>query len=433
MTFTKTLLTGISFVSFCMGNISGIVTDTGTTPLEGVVVQLENGGQAVTTGADGRFTLGTSTTQVNERRTPLLKGLSAEVIGNLITVDIAERSVVKVETFDLNGKLLSTVRNTLDAGCHTLLLPHWNAGIYLHRVKSGDRECMVKGNTIIGTTSGNVISSQGSSSGSLTKQTFSKASVSDIIAAKKNGYLNYRMIVTSFDTNGIVIKLVASAGKVTDVDGNVYQTVKIGDQEWMVENLRVTKYNDGSAIPMDTSKVTWKTKTPKFCYYNNKIDEDSIKKYGALYNWYVISPENPKKVAPSGWHVPDTTDWNTLHTFLITHGYNWDGTLTGNKIAKSLASKTDWHTPTSGYDTIKGTIYCNPAMNNASGFSALPAGMRSDEGEFGYMHFFGFWWTATENKMSSDYAHRYILDDIGFTLQSSNLKSWGLAVRLLRD
>jgi uncharacterized protein (TIGR02145 family) len=132
-------------------------------------------------------------------------------------------------------------------------------------------------------------------------------------------------------------------GTVTDIDGNVYTTVKIGTQEWMAENLRTTRYNDSSEIPFVTKSSEWyRLPTPAYCYYNNTTNAASIKKFGALYNWYVVNPLNPYKIAPKGWRVPDTTDWNILQNYLIANGYNWDGTTSGNKIAKSMAATTDW-------------------------------------------------------------------------------------------
>ena len=129
-------------------------------------------------------------------------------------------------------------------------------------------------------------------------------------------------------------------GTVTDIDGNTYKTVKIGDQWWIAENLRTTKYNDGTSIPHVTDSSEWNTlTTPGYCYYNNTNNADSIRKFGALYNWYTI---NTKKLAPAGWHVPSDSEWKVLEEYLIANGYNWDGTTDSNKIAKSLAAKTDW-------------------------------------------------------------------------------------------
>jgi uncharacterized protein (TIGR02145 family) len=140
-----------------------------------------------------------------------------------------------------------------------------------------------------------------------------------LLPRTKTGYLNYRCVQYNSDTTGLKIKMIASAGTVTDTDGNVYQTVRIGNQVWMAENLRVTKYNDGSAITLDTSGNNMdNATTPKYCYYNNTTNADSIKKYGALYNWYVVSPANPKKIAPAGWHVPTDSEWTVLEKYLGT-------------------------------------------------------------------------------------------------------------------
>jgi len=228
-------------------------------------------------------------------------------------------------------------------------------------------------------------------------------------------------------TNQITI-LPQSPLTVTDIDGNVYSTVIIGTQVWMEENLRVTKYNDGSLISLDTSTTTWNNATtPKYCFYNNTTDSVSIKKYGALYNWYVVDPSNPKKIAPTGWHVPSDAEWDTLKNYLIAKGYNWDGTIIGNKIAKSLAANTDWYT-----DINAGYIGCDLTKNNSSGFSTLPSGSRYGVGMFyGQSHLCN-WWSATECAAFNAYGRGLYDFDIYLAEGPSN-KSSGLSVRLLRD
>ena len=211
------------------------------------------------------------------------------------------------------------------------------------------------------------------------------------------------------------------------LDGNVYQTVKIGNQVWTVENLRVTKYNDGSIIPFDTSTATWNNATtPKYCFYNNTTNTDSIKKYGVLYNWYVVNPANPKKIAPTGWHVPTDAEWDTLQNYLIAKGYNWDGTTTGNKIAKSLAAKTDWQT-----HATTGKIGCDLTKNNRSGFSALPGGIRYN-GTFTFQGGHGDWWSATAADASGAW-NRYLHSELDYLGRSSFSKGSGFSVRLVRD
>jgi uncharacterized protein (TIGR02145 family) len=419
-------------VSLCMADISGIVTDTGSTPISGAVVQLEKGGQPATTGADGRFTLVASAVIFHGKSTLLPNGLSAGIAGNLMIVTISERSAVEVGIFDLNGKSLSIVRKTLDAGTHFLSLPYRGTGIFLYKVKSGTGEVVLKGNSMGVASSGSAVSPQGLSSNPLAKKALNTAAFNDVIAATKTGYLNYRVVVYNSDTSGIAIKMIASAGMVTDADGNVYQTVKIGNQVWTVENLRTTKYNDGSAIPLDTSIVTWNATTPKYCFYNNTTNADSINNYGALYNWYVVNPTNLEKVAPTGWHVPSDSEWIVLEKYLVLNGYNWDGitdTAQGNKIAKSLAAKADWHT-----NITTGTVGCDLTKNNMTGFSALPGGCRDNDGSFSGQRVSGSWWSVTEHSVSTAYGR-------DLSCVSGNLgrygdygaKSCGFSVRLLRD
>jgi hypothetical protein len=97
-------------------------------------------------------------------------------------------------------------------------------------------------------------------------------------------------------------------GAVTDVDGNVYHAITIGTQTWLVENLKVTKFNDFSTIPLVSDGKSWGNPTPGYCWYNN-ADPKDMNDYGCLYNWYAV---NTGKLAPIGWHVPTEGEWLTL-------------------------------------------------------------------------------------------------------------------------
>jgi len=188
-----------------------------------------------------------------------------------------------------------------------------------------------------------------------------------------------------------------------DIEGNVYNTVKIGTQEWMVENLKVTKYNDGLNIPLVEGNNKWKNiKTPAYCWYNNDIANKE--KYGALYNWYAV---DTKKLAPIGWHVPTDEEWNTLASILVDHA---------NRINKVCLYKGD--------------------------FSALPGGYRSNDGNFNYQSNNGYWWSATENGAAyAWYRHlycwyRYLYcgnDGNDYLGRYNYYESCGFSVRLVRD
>jgi uncharacterized protein (TIGR02145 family)/uncharacterized repeat protein (TIGR02543 family) len=214
---------------------------------------------------------------------------------------------------------------------------------------------------------------------------------------------------------------------VTDIDGNVYHTIRIGTQTWMVENLKTTKYTDGTSIPLVTDNTAWGgLTTPGYCWYNN--DEPTYKStYGALYNWYTVNPANLKKIAPAGWHVATDAELTTLENYLIANGYNWDGTIVGNKIAKALAAKTIWNK-----STVAGAIGNDMITNNKSGFSALPGSYRSQVGSFILLGILGCWWSSTEGDASYAYS-RYL--DCGKEIlgRYCDLKGCGLSVRLLRD
>jgi uncharacterized protein (TIGR02145 family)/uncharacterized repeat protein (TIGR02543 family) len=191
----------------------------------------------------------------------------------------------------------------------------------------------------------------------------------------------------NFSTPITAAKTLYAKWVVMDIDGNIYTTVTIGTQTWMVENLKTTRFNDGSAIPLVADSAAWASlSTPAYCWYNN----DSIYKsnnYGALYNWYSV---NTGKLAPNGWHVPDTTEWNTLQDYLIANGFNYDGTTIDNKIAKSLAAKTDW-APSTGLGDVGNDL----SKNNKSGFTTHPCGHRFWRATFYDLGISDTWWSAT--------------------------------------
>jgi uncharacterized protein (TIGR02145 family) len=211
----------------------------------------------------------------------------------------------------------------------------------------------------------------------------------------------------------------------TDVDGNVYRAIRIGDAIWTAENFRATRYNDSTPIMLDTATETWPSETVgKYCYYANTAAVDSIKKYGALYNFEVMYSY---KLAPKGWHVPSIGEWTTLVYFLIANGYNWDGTTTKDRTAKSLAAMVNWTTS----DSV-GAVGNQQDKNNMSGFSAAPGGCRGSIGEFDGMYRSANWWSTTTSAASRSYKM-----GINFNYEESFKgdcsRMYGLAIRLVKD
>ncbi len=195
----------------------------------------------------------------------------------------------------------------------------------------------------------------------------------------------------------------------TDADSNNYTTVAIGTQTWMVENLKTTRYNDGSAIPNVTDITAWtNSSTPAYCWYNN--DATTYKNtYGALYNWYAV---NTTKLAPIGWHVSTDAEWITLLTYL---GGQPEA---GGKLKES--GMLNWKSPNTG-------------ATNETGFFALPGGSRHcGNGTFNYLGSFGTWWNATEFSACCGWI-RYLDYNSGFVDQGGSFKAYGFSVRCVMD
>jgi len=163
------------------------------------------------------------------------------------------------------------------------------------------------------------------------------------------------------------------SGHVTDADGNTYSTITIGTQVWMTENLKTTKYNDGTAILLvPQNYADYSSTTPGYCWYKNDAATNK-NTYGALYNWYAV---NTGKLCPAGWHVPTNAEWATLINYLGGEG------VAGGKLKET--GNTHWKSPNTG-------------ATNSSGFSALPGGEHFYDNNFFYLGDRGFWWSSTDN------------------------------------
>jgi uncharacterized protein (TIGR02145 family) len=189
-------------------------------------------------------------------------------------------------------------------------------------------------------------------------------------------------------------------------------------------------YRDGTPIPQVTDATEWQNlNTGAWSYYNN----DPTK--GKLYNWYAVmgihdtDPNTPnKEFAPEGWHVPTDAEWTTLAEYLIANGYNYDGTTTGNKIGKAMASTTGWNSTTS-----EGAIGNDQSLNNSSGFNAFPEGYRSsNDGSFDNEGDSAIFWSSTEYNTSFAW-NRFLNGNISDLFSSIDSKQNGFSVRFVRD
>lgn len=199
-----------------------------------------------------------------------------------------------------------------------------------------------------------------------------------------------------------------NSGTVSDIDGNSYHTVTIGAQVWMVENLKTSRYRDGTFIPQVSGDAEWEGLTSGAdCFYAN--DPQMVAIYGILYNWFAVN--DSRKLAPAGWHIPSDAEWSALEDYLGGEG------VAGGKLKE--AGYGHWLTP-------------NDGATNETGFSALPGGHREYGGNYDSIRWGGGWWTATDDNPNDAWI-RYM--DHGNRDSWSYLedKRYGRSVRCIRD
>jgi uncharacterized protein (TIGR02145 family) len=193
---------------------------------------------------------------------------------------------------------------------------------------------------------------------------------------------------------------------ITDIDGNVYRTVVIGSQTWMGENLKVSRYNDGSPIPYVVENAEWSSlSTGAWSYYDH--DESYNGVYGKLYNWYAV---NTGKLCPTGWHVPSEAEWIALGNYL------GGDPVAGGKLKE--VGTAHWNAPNTG-------------ATDEVGFTGLPGGERSDSGSFVNVKGYGYWWSTS---FSGQLIRRIRLNrDNTYVLRDFDRKRYGFSIRCLQD
>ena len=195
-------------------------------------------------------------------------------------------------------------------------------------------------------------------------------------------------------------------GHAIDADGNSYTTIKIGNQEWMAENLKTTHYRNGDLIDQVNSAATWSgLVTGAYCWYDNVYSNVTL--YGLLYNWYAVN--DPRHICPTGWHEPTDAEWNTLTNY-----------LGGAQISAGGKMKTDlqWTSP-------------NSYATNSSGFSGLPGGYRASDGTFYTVTYRGYFWSDTE--YGTNAWGRYLETSSSQMIVLDYPKTDGKSVRCLKD
>ena len=230
-------------------------------------------------------------------------------------------------------------------------------------------------------------------------------------------YSNTVSITTKFfEITSIEFNDEVTYGQINDIDNNTYKTVEIGPQTWMAENLKTTKFNDGTSIPLiDNISDFLATTNPAYCNFEN--NEVAAGPLGKLYNWYVVDQEN---VCPSGWHVATAIDWDELDHYLLDH-YLCNG--------KALASKSGWM-EAFWFDC---NIGCDLTSNDSTGFSAIAAGAFSDN-EFGGFGHAGVWWSPDDYTGGYLPSSRYLTKETSYLgVNSTEAENKGYSIRCIKD
>ncbi len=210
-------------------------------------------------------------------------------------------------------------------------------------------------------------------------------------------------------------------GLLTDIEGNEYKTIVIGEQEWMAENLKTSSYRDRSDIAHVPEGGEWRSLVSgAWSYYDNDSSNDPV--YGKLYNWYAVVDN--RGLCPSGWRVPDDADWMVLEMYLgmsqaEANGNGWRGGAqnTGGKLKKT--GLDHWQLPNTG-------------ATNESGFSGLPGGFRDNESTFANLNRYGFWWSSAEENENNGW--RRVLRLFSGEINRSDFdKREGYSVRCIRN
>lgn len=203
-------------------------------------------------------------------------------------------------------------------------------------------------------------------------------------------------------------------GAVSDIDGNIYKTIKIGSQIWMAENLKATKFNNGDSILKEEDETTW-SQLVKAAYCNYENDETNIIKYGRLYNWYAVN--DSRNICPQGWRVPSKEDFETL----IYYSDNLDNYIKPGRPLKEFGHR-NWEDYRQIY--IMGT--------NITGFTGLPGGYKLPWG-FSSIRRTGIWWSSTSGSDLHAWSMYLLYDRDDAYIDGLRGKNDGLCIRCIKN
>lgn len=333
-----------------------------------------------------------------------------------------------IELFDIDGRKILSVHNSLSIGINSFKISDLKSGVYNVRISSQAYNYIGKLVSNGSTNSTPRISYLGNSvipvktmelKNAIAEKTMQYTTGDRLKYTGSSG--KYTTIATDVPTKSKTLAF--SFVECTDADGNNYPVVQIGTQVWMAENLKTTKYNNGEPIPNVTDDSNWKVLTTgAYCWYNNDTKNKPI--YGALYNWFTVSGN---KLCPTGWHVPSIDEWSLLINSLDNPKINSFSGAACDKLREVGTSHWD-------FEWTKAT--------NETGFTALGSGQRYSDTGYNDLKNRAYWWCSTE--ITGDYGIKMAGKVMMWTFPSSCLvpsyseeynynKRSGYSVRCIKD
>jgi|WetSurMetagenome_2_1015567.scaffolds.fasta_scaffold00007_91 uncharacterized protein (TIGR02145 family) len=349
-----------------------------------------------------------------------------------------------IALFDISGKEIATLKQALTKGQNAFIIRGVTEGAYLIRINSG--KFSITGKLIcLGSEGGNPEITFESLSASVgEKQPDLINSKGSQVPMQYNNGDVLKFTSLSGNSSTVVTDIPTSSKTITfnfvpcfDKDANIYSVVQIDTQVWMAENLKTTKFNDGTGIPKVTDAAAWTALryAPAYCWPMN--DSTNYNRYGALYDWWSVSNGS---LCPTGWHVPSDNEFLAMENYLISHGYNYDNSTSGNYIGIACASPTSvpdqggmrelWY-PSSTPGDIGSESYSY--KRNISGFSAFAVAFRVGDGSFGVFGNVASWWTSTSVDMGRSRYHSMNYNNNSLAQAGATYNWVGFSVRCVKD
>ena len=324
---------------------------------------------------------------------------------------------VEISIFDISGKEVLQIEDKLLKGTHKYLLSGLKRGIYLLNIRGDNyfyNSKLISQNI---TADEPKIKYSGIKNIELNNKKYKSQKATLTMSYTTGDILRfsgfsgiYSDVITIIPTASCSISFTFGiSGNVIDIDGNIYDTIHIGNQVWLKQNLKAIHYDNGDAIPNIINNTAWSVLTQGgYCDYNNNDNISII--YGRLYNNYAVT--DSRNLCPSGWHIPSDAEWTTLTNYLGGEA------ISGGKLKET--GLTHWNAPNTG-------------ATNETGFTALPGGHRNYTGSYGLFGTDCYFWTSTQLNNNYDAWYRFIVNDNATVFRGSDSKVMGGYVRCIKN